>query len=250
MGFYGKQQEVEPREMDPLYSQSGAQPMREGIFNALPGMMIGATAAGQDAANAARRGAGQMGAVGQFGRDVMSGGYLKSPVLDRSLESTRAASDQAAAASQAEARAAQTAQQRAVQSQFSRSGQTFGTANQLAQEGTTAALEAQLDRTEAGRQAQLAATEAQTQAENYARERGYQMQAPAIVSGAASKPVELLQAVPGMTYSGISPAVEVIRGLASGAPVVNPNTYYKPGAGDYVLQGLGAAGSLAGAAMM
>lgn len=246
--MYGSQKTVEPKEFDPLYTGSGAQSLREGVFNALPYAMGQATQAGQVAANAAQRGAAEMGAVGRFGRSVLRGDYMQNPALDASLAASRKAGDVAAGAAASDARANMAAQQAATRSQFGRVGQTFGTANQLAQEGTTAALEAQINRGEAARTAQQGAIEAQAQAENVARERGYQMQAPAIVSAAASKPVELLQAVPGLTYSGVAPAVDIMRSLASGTPpVVKPDTYYKPGVGDYMLQGIGALGAAGGA---
>lgn len=245
--MYGSQKTVAPQEFDPLYSQSGAADLRKGVFAGLPDAMAQATQLGQNAVSAAQRGAADMGAVGRFGKSVLRGDYMRNPALDASLAASRRAGETAAGAAASDARANMAAQQAATRSQFGRAGQTFGTANQLAQEGTTAALEAQINRGEATRTAQQAAVEAQAQAENVARERGYQMQAPGIVSAAASKPVELLQAAPGLVYSGVSPAVEVIRGLASGSPVVNPNTYYKPGVGDYMLQGAGALGALGGA---
>lgn len=248
MGYFGGQKEVAPREFDPLYSQSGAQPIRTGIFNALPNMAVQATGDANAAAAAAQQGAAAMRPVAAYGNALMGGKYLNSsPALDRSLSATRAASDAAAGNAAATARANLQATQAATRSQFSRAGQTFGTANQLAQEGTSAALEAQSARNESERQAALNAAEAGAKAQNYMNERGLQTQGAGIAQAGATKPVELLQAVPGLRYAGVSPAVEVIRGLASGAPVVNPNTYYKPGAFDYTMQGIGALGSAASA---
>jgi hypothetical protein len=245
--MYGSQKTVDPQEFDPLYSKSGGAELRQGIFGALPGAMGRATQQAENAIGAAQRGAAEMGAVGKFGRSVLRGDYMRNPTLDASLAASRRAGEVASRTAAADARANMAAQQAATRSQFGRAGQGFGTANQLAQEGTAAAMGAQINRAESARLAQQAAIEAQAQAENVARERGFQMQAPGIVSGAATKPVELLQAVPGLTYAGVSPAVEIIRGLASGSPVVNPNTYYKPGVGDYMLQGAGALGALGGA---
>jgi hypothetical protein len=244
MGCFGSQKQVAPTEMDPLYSKSGGAELRKSIFDALPAAQARAGAGAQQAAAAARAGAQAMAPVGQFGRSVMRGDYLQSPVLNRSLAATRAASNTAAQASEAEARANLASAQNAARAQFNRAGQTFGTGNQLAQQGTAAGLEAQLGRQEAMRQAAMGATEAQTQAENYARERGYQMAAPQIVSGAASKPLEMLQAIPGLEYAGYDTMANIIKTLASGTPpAAVGNQYYKPGAGDYVLQGLGAAGA-------
>ena len=93
-------------------------------------------------------------------------------------------------------------------------------------------------------------TEAQTKAENYARERAFQMQAPGIVMMGETKPVELLQSVPASMYSGVMPAAEVIKALAGNGQVINPNTYYKPGVGDYLMQGIGTGAAAAGAGLM
>jgi hypothetical protein len=251
MGFCGDTKQADPKEMDPLYSQSGGQALRKYVFDALPGIQGRAGAGAQEAIAAARTGARAMAPVGQFGRSVMRGDYLRSPLLDRSLAATRAASNTAAQAGAADARANLASAQNASRAQFSRAGQTFGTGNQLAQEGTAAALEAQIGRQEAMRQAAMGATEAQTQAENYARERGLQMAAPQIVSSAASRPVEMLQAIPGLEYAGYDTIANLVKTLASGAPpAMNGNQYYKPGAGDYILQGLGAAGAASAAGLL
>lgn len=251
MGFCGDTKQADPKEMDPLYSQSGGQALRKYVFDALPGIQGRAGAGAQEAVAAARTGARAMAPVSQFGRSVMRGDYLRSPMLDRSLAATRAASNTAAQAGAADARANLASAQNASRAQFSRAGQTFGTGNQLAQEGAAAALEAQIGRQEALRQAAMGATEAQTQAENYARERGYQMAAPQIVSSAASRPVEMLQAIPGLEYAGYDTIANLVKTLASGAPpAMNGNQYYKPGAGDYILQGLGAAGAASAAGLL
>jgi hypothetical protein len=150
--------------------------------------------------------------------------------------------------------AAQQAQLADIRNQYARSGQQFGTGSQLAQQANTAALAAQVARSEAERQAslgqteaarlaQLAAGENQALAENYARERAAQQQAAGLVGQLGGQQLSMLQAVPGLAYSGIEPAVGVIRGLASGGQTVAPGTYYKPGVGDYALQGLGALGA-------
>jgi len=244
MGCFGSQKQVAPTEMDPLYSKSGGAELRRSIFDALPGAQERAGAGAQEAITAARTGAQQMAPVGQFGRSVMRGDFLRSPILDRSLAATRAAANTSGQAAAADARANLTSAQNTARAQFGRAGQTFGTGNQLAQEGTAAALEAQLARQENLRQAGLAANEAQAQAENYARERSNQMMAPGIVTGALSKPLEMLQAIPGLAYSGYDTMANLVKTLASGSPpAMNGNQYYKPGFGDYALQGLGAAGA-------
>lgn len=244
MGCFGKQKQVAPTEMDPLYSKSGGAELRKQIFDALPAAQERARAGSQQAIAAAQSGAQAMAPIGQYGRSVMRGDYLQSPLLNRSLQATRAASNTAARSGVSDARANLAAAQTAAQAQYGRAGQTFGTANQLAQQGNSAALEAQIGRQEAMRQGSLAATEAQTQAENYARERNNQMAAPGIVSAAASKPLEMLQAIPGLEYAGYGDMANIVKTLASGAPpAMVGNQYYKPGAGDYILQGLGAAGA-------
>lgn len=247
MGFYGKQKEVDPREFDPLYSKSGGAELRSEIFGNLPSLMASGTQAANAAADAARKGAASMRPVMQYGQNVLAGGYLNpAPALTKSLDASRAASDVRAENQQTQANNALATQQAATRSQFGRAGQTFGTTNQLAQEGSQAALQAQLAKQEQERQAQANATEAAILAENYGRERQLQQAASGVVQGAASSPLQMLQSVPGLTYAGITPAAELIRGLAGGGSVVNPNTYYKPGAGDYTLQALGTLGSVAG----
>lgn len=265
MGFYGGQQQVDPREYDPLYSQSGAQPLRKGIFDALPDMLKSSTDAGYRAAGAANAAAGSLAPAMQYGQRVLAGNYLSSPQLQGYLQATRAASDAGFGATRAAsnvaaqnarntAQAGLRAQQADTRAQFSRSGQTFGTGNQLAQEGAQAALQAQLGRNESERQAGIVASDAQRQAglaqnenavkgQQFSQERAFQQQAPGMIAQTAGQGVNFLQAVPGLHYSGIEPAVGIIRNLAGGGQVVNPNSYYKPGVGDYAMQGLGVAGA-------
>jgi len=77
------------------------------------------------------------------------------------------------------------------------------------------------------------------------------MAAPQIVSSAASRPVEMLQAIPGLEYAGYDTIANLVKTLASGEPpAMNGNQYYKPGAGDYILQGLGAAGAASAAGLL
>lgn len=265
-GFYGGQQTQEVKEMDPLFSKSGAQDIRTGIFNQLPGML---TQGQQDAASAqqaARQGATSLAPAMQYAQQAVGGQYLHSPQLQGYLAQTRAASQQAARAGRSAsdlaaqnarqaAQAAQQAQLADVRSQFARSGQQFGTGNQLAQQAANVALQTQLGRSEAERQAQLgqmdaarlaqlAAGENAALAENYARERAAQQAATGLVGQLAGQNLNMLQAVPGLAYSGIEPAVNVIRGLAAGGQTVAPGSYYRPGVGDYMLQGIGTLGSV------
>jgi hypothetical protein len=267
MGFYGGQETVAPVEQDPLYSKSGAAPIRDKIFKQLPGLIDQGQAAGQRAASAATSGAAMFRPVGQYGMDTLSGKYLYNAPLEAGLARTRGATDAAlrtAAASgaarsrsaMAAARAGQAATAGAARSTFARNGQTFGTGAVQAQGAEKAALEAQLARAEAdrlasenatraGTQAGLAQTETGARAASYEAERGRQQAAPGIIAQAASAPVQMLQAVPGLLASGMEPATNLIRNLAAAMPLTNPNTYYKPGIGDYALQALGSAGGAA-----
>jgi len=245
MGFYGGQETVDPKTADPLFGPE-AKKVRTEVFNALPTVGARAQAGAERASQAATQASGAYAPVMDYGRSVLAGNYLNaSPALQRSIASTRAAGDMAAQAQQAEARANLANQQAATRAQFGRSGQTFGTANQLAQTGNTAGLEASLGRSEAARLAQQKATEDQTYAENYGRERMFQQQAPGMVNMAATQPVQLLQSVPGIEYSALGPAVDITRGLSAGQ--ASSASYYKPGVGDYTLQGLGALGAAGGA---
>ena len=247
MGFYGGQKEVAPREFDPLYSGSGAADIRKGIFDALPGTMTAATGAARAAQDAAKSGAAAFQPVAQYGRRLLAGDYLNpSPIFDKSLATARNAGNVAAAGSAAGARAGLAGQQMDTRAQFGRSGQVFGTGNQLAQEGSRAALEANLNRAEAARTSGVTAAEMGARAANYDAERNRQMAAPGIIGQAASIPLNMLQAIPGLAYAGVDPAVSILRNLAGGGQVVNPNTYYKPGVGDYTLQGIGALAGGAG----
>lgn len=265
MGFYGGQQTVDPQEFDPLYSKSGAQDLRKGIFGALPQTMTDATAAGMRASGAATAAAGSLAPAMQYGQRVLNGNYLSSPQLqgylqatraasDRGFGATRAASDVAAQNARNTAQAGLRAQQADTRAQFARSGQTFGTGNQLAQEGAQAALQAQLGRNESERQAGIVASDAQRQAglaqnenavkgQQFSQERAFQQAAPGMIAQTAGQGVNFLQAAPGLMYSGVEPAVGIIRNLAGGGQIVNPNNYYKPGVGDYAMQGLGIAGA-------
>lgn len=245
MGFYGGQETVDPKTADPLFGEE-AKKVRTEIFNALPSVGARAQAGAERAAGAATQASGAYGPVMDYGRSVLAGNYLNaSPQLNRALASSRAASNTAAQAQQAEARANLANQQAATRAQFGRAGQTFGTTNQLAQGGNTAALEAQLGRSEAARLAQQQATQDQVVAENYGRERQLQQQAPGMINMAATQPVALLQSVPQIEYSALGPAVDITRGLSAGQ--ASSANYYKPGVGDYALQGLGALGAAGGA---
>ena len=264
-GLYGGQKQNPVVEMDPLYSKSGAQDIRTGIFNELPGMLMQGQQDAAAAQNAARQGAASLAPAMQYAQQTVGGKYLNSPQLQGYLAQTRAASQQAARAGRSasdlaaqnarqQGLAAQQAQLADVRNQFARGGQQFGTGNQLAQQASNVALQSQLGRSEAERQAQLgqmdaarlaqlAAGENATLAENYARERANQQAATGLVGQLAGQNLNMLQAVPGLAYSGIEPAVNVIRGLASGGQTVTPGTYYKPGVGDYALQGIGTLGA-------
>jgi len=268
MGFYGGQETVAPQEFDNLYSKSGAQPLRKQIFDTLPGNIDAGNKAGAQAAEAARVGAAGFAPIQNYGNELLGGKYLNyNPYLEHGLQTTRAATEGALHQGNAAAdtiahnaisgaRADQAGQDAATRAQFARSGMAFSTAGGQAQDATHAALAAQLargeqnrsaqqDATGAGVQAQLAQQENTARAGSFAQERQLQSQAPGILSNALQMPVNLLQAIPGLMNAGSDSAMNLIRGLATGSQVVNPNTYYKPGVGDYAMQGIGALGSMA-----
>lgn len=225
------------------HGTTGGRPLREQIFSYVPGMIDSGYAAGNEAAAAARAGAGMFSPVGAYGNKVLSGAYLNgSPALDRSLASTRAASDIAARNALNTARAGFSGQVDDTRSQLARSGMTYGTGNQQAAEASRAALEGALARSEAERVAQLAAGENQVRAQNYMEERKAQAQAPSFISAAAEKPFQLLSVIPSLQAGGLTPAAGLVGSLAGGGSASTDN-YYKPGVFDHGLAALGTAAS-------
>jgi hypothetical protein len=272
MGFYGGQKTVDPQQFDPLYPASGAPQIRSGIFAGLPGAMTAATDAGLRAGQAGTDAAGALAPAVGYGKSVLDGNYLSSPQLLNYLQGTRQASDAGFAATKAagdvtaqntreQAVAGLGAQQADTRASFGRNGQAFGTGSELAQQGQMAATQAQLARAEterqsgvtaadAQRQAGLAQSENQAKAQQFSQERGFQQAAPGIIGQAGAQATNLLAAVPGQMYSGVAPAAQILQQLAGNGQVVNPNTYYKPGVGDYALQAAGTAGAAGAAGVM
>ena len=261
MGFCGSgsNKTVEPKQFDPIFPGSGGAELRSNIFGLIPSAITQSQTDANLAARAAQTGAGMFGGVQNYANDLMGGRYLNSsPQLQRAmqqstqatqnaLDAARAASDIGARNQYAAARGNLADQQRRLQSQFARTGQTFGTGMSQAQDAAGVALNAQIAQNEAARQAQLGASQAQAmsdvagrnlglEAARLQQERQLQNAAPSIAGMAATKPFELLSTVPGLRYAGLEPAAALTGALAGGGQVVNPNTYYKPGALDYGLQ--------------
>lgn len=259
MGLCGGNETVEPKQFDPLFPGAGGQELRSQVFGYLPGIMEQNLLDNQAAVGAAQQAAGGFGQIGSYANQALGGRFLnRSPQLDRAmgqsrrdttaaLQAARQASDVSAQGQYDAARASLGDQQRRLQSQYARSGQTFGTGAAQAQDAANVALNAQIARNEAARQGQLAASEQQTMADMSARnlgleagrlqqERQLQQQAAPLAASAATKPFEILSAVPGLRYGGLNEASTLTGALAGGGSVVNPGSYYKPGALDYGLQ--------------
>lgn len=106
-----------------------------------------------------------------------------------------------------------------IRSQFARSGMSFSTANQQAQEANRAAAAGQAQ----GQNAQIIG-------QNYMAERQLQSQAPQQLATATGAPLSYLGAVPGAYMSPLQTQAGLVQGLSTGQ-VATPSTavYNKPG---------------------
>jgi hypothetical protein len=106
-----------------------------------------------------------------------------------------------------------------IRSQFARSGMSFSTANQQAQEANRAAAAGQAQ----GQNAQVIG-------QNYMAERQLQSQAPQALATATGVPLSYLGAVPGAYMSPLQTQAGLVSGLSTGQ-VATPSTavYNKPG---------------------
>jgi hypothetical protein len=106
-----------------------------------------------------------------------------------------------------------------IRSQFARSGMSFSTANQQAQEANRAAAAGQAQ----GQNAQIIG-------QNYMAERQLQSQAPQALATATGVPLSYLGAVPGAYTSPLQTQAGLVQGLSTGQ-VATPSTavYNQPG---------------------
>lgn len=259
MGLFGSQKTIKPQQFDPLFPGSGGDEIRDNIFGRLPSLMNQSQNDASTASRAAQNAASSFAPLQAYAQNALGGQYLnRSPQLNNAmadarkqtqnaLQASRTASDVGAQNQYGNARASLGDQQRRFRSQFARTGQTFGTGMGQAQDSSNVALNSQIARNEASRQAQLAANENQImaslsdrnlalEAARLQQERQLQQQAGNISAMANTKPFEILSAVPGMRYGGLNESASLATALAGGGQVVNPGSYYKPGAIDYGLQ--------------
>ena len=274
-GFCGSNDRVKPEYTDSLgpradgtMGPTGGPEARDKIFEKLQGYIYPRAQASAERAAKVTEGAVYnpgWGGTQQYLQGVLGGNRLNgSPYLDRSnaaarsaLSTTLAANEDAAnrrlAATRSDAQTNLAGTQAAQKSAFTRSGQRFGTGNQQAQEATQAALQAQLGRSEniatgditgqeAAAKAQLEAQIAQQNQANYRAERDAQNQAAALMPNAITGQAQLAQSMPGVEYSAVAPAAQIVQGLAGGGSQMPAQMIRSPGALDYLGQVAGIAG--------
>ena len=274
-GLCGGTKSIKPDYMDPLgprqdgsMGPSGGPEARDQIFSTLQNSLYPNAQRSADYASGVTRSAVSnpgWGGMQQYLNGVIGGNRLSgSPFLDRANATARTALDTSIGANQQAAMRrlgdtrsnAQTnlaGTQATQRSAYTRSGQRFGTGNQQTQEATQAALQAQLARGEntatsdlTGQanvaKSGLAAQLAQQGQQNYQAERQAQTQAAALMPQSISGQAQLAQTMPGVEYSAVAPAAQIIQGLAGGGSQTPGQVMKTPGALDYIGQVAGIAG--------
>ena len=199
---------------------TGAIGSRDAIFNALKGYQPGLTTATGNYASALT-GAAQdprLAASSDYAMKLLRGDYLQSPLVNE--YATQAGNQIRAGAGDTRAR---------VGAALARGGQGFSTGQvQALQTGDTAA---------AARAAEL---EAQIRGQNYQAERGNQMQAPGLVSGAVREPLNYMSMVPGAYLNPLTTQAGLTTTLLGSNLVKDQTLMQQPSLSDTLAAGANA----------
>ncbi len=271
MGFCGSNQATtdSPQWFDPLgpswlkdkngYNTLGspptnAVPLRQDIFNQLPGVTAQGNQSAQQLTQGLKTAAQNPGF--QAGQDLanktIAGGFLGgTPEFNAALAKYQAGVGKTANQVKQGALASSVDSTADQRSRYSRAGMGFSTGNQQAAQSAEAAGAARANELAAGIQQQGNQTEEAARVQNNLAERGAQQQGVNQLQTAQSTPLQYLSQIPSALNAPLAQEGQLVSGLASGGPIATPNTMItrQPGIYDYMLSTVGALSGGAGGSM-